>query len=1089
MFSRQNNGQNNRTSDRILQVGMFAASAATAGVLYVLCKFLMINDSSVSGEIVLNGTQAEQVAHGSPIAAFLFSYFGAFTFLIPLMLLYCFYLVLKNRARLFVPDFFKVGLRILGFNILILSLCAAFSRTFSFGVTGGGGVLGDYINLSLLSLMPGMAVSLCTLLLSFVGICVFFAVSPLKLADGIGSFIMRFIDGKKDREQEDRQEESASTISEMTDEEPNHIEPSFEEEIKDVKKTGLADASIFANVAAKPKASYAKKEEKSNDTVPTRNIFDRTEPQFSSFDKAEEPLRNEDKGDFLHDPFLADELDDLKDESSISESPRTIITRNDDKDRFFKDEESHFDKEPSTIITKGYNPVFETEPVFDGKEDDDTEDEGGSTFISYGSGAPQDDYVPKVPVNPDPATVSTHIFSGEPEASFSAKTAFSEEIDEQSPVITEEAEEPVEENVIQFSDFAKKGSFELNDLPASFLPSAQEDDGVLTPVSHTLSEKDGSYQYESAGRGVLSSSAKDHDFAADKIASSSSESCDAPLKQDDDYALKEETVNEPVKTSYQDGNAPGFFGKAQNSSASNLPSYIKPEEEKKPAATLSTVTVPHHSFGSWRPSFDLLTPSHNVKVTSHEDLEQMAGKINSCLASFKIKAQVARYSVGPIITRYDLMLAPGTKTATIINLSQDLCRELMVRSVRVVSNIPGTQFVGLEIPNPHRKMITLRDMADAGAFNHAKGTLPICLGSSVTGEPVMVDLAAAPHLLISGTTGSGKSAGLNCFLISLLMQKSPEELRLILIDPKRIEFSLYNNLPHLITPVISDVAEKTSAALRWCIDEMERRYALIEAIGVRKISEYNELIEEARASGRRVYDPAWTADMGGEPPVLAPLPSIVIVIEEYADLLAQTSGRKKNVENSPEMCINRLAAKARAAGMHIILATQTPRADVVTGVIKANMPSRVAFTVQSKLDSTIILDEQGAEKLLGYGDMLCKFTGVNGGQTFRAHGAFLSNDDVERVVEAWKEHGGEPDYIDGVTDLPEEENDGDDFSSEPKVVQLDKLFDQAAAYTREHYARKQKYPSISDFQSTFGVGYPRAKKIVAQLIREGVMED
>lgn len=1082
MFSRQNQGQNNRISDRILQVGMVAGIAAAAGVFYVLCKFLMINDSPVSGEIILNGTQAEQVTHGSPVVAFLFSYFGAFTFLIPLMLLYCFYLVLKNRARLFVPDFFKVGLRVLGFNILILGLCAAFSRTFSFGVTGGGGVLGDYINLSLLSLMPGMAVSLCALLLTFIGICVFFAVSPVTLADSIGSFIMGFVDGKKDEAKEELKEEKVSTISEMTDDEPNHIEPSFEEEIKDVKTAGLADASIFANVGTKPKASFSKKEEKFDDTVPTRNIFDRTEPKFSAFDKEEASGPNKDADDFLRDPFLADEF---KDEKEESDSPRTIITRKGDKDSFFKDDAKTFDKEPSTIITKGCDPIFAAGPAFDDKEDE-VKDEGGSTFISYGSGAPQDDFVPKTPVVADPAVVSTHIFSGEPQAAFAADKSFSADFSEEEPVFKDEVDDGVEENVIQFNDFAKKGSFELNELPASFLPSAQEDDGGLTPVTHTLSEKDGSYQYESAGRGVLSAEDKESVFAQDKTESTESAGFAAPLQQDE-AVIKDESS--AVKEPLTDPNAPGFFGKAQNSSASNLPSYIKPEEEKKPAATLSTVTVPHHSFGSWRPSFDLLTPSHNVKVTSREELEQMAGKINSCLASFKIKAQVARYSVGPIITRYDLMLAPGTKTATIMNLSQDLCRELMVRSVRVVSNVPGTQFVGLEIPNPHRKMITLRDMADAGAFNHAKGTLPICLGSSVTGEPVMVDLAAAPHLLISGTTGSGKSAGLNCFLISLLMQKSPEELRLILIDPKRIEFSLYNNLPHLITPVISDVAEKTSAALRWCIDEMERRYALIEAIGVRKISEYNELIEEARASGRRVYDPAWTADMGGEPPVLAPLPSIVIVVEEYADLLAQTSGRKKNVENSPEMCINRLAAKARAAGMHIILATQTPRADVVTGVIKANMPSRVAFTVQSKLDSTIILDEQGAEKLLGYGDMLCKFTGVNGGQTFRAHGAFLSNDDVERVVEAWKEHGGEPDYIDGVTDLPEEDNDSDDFSSEPKVVQLDKLFDKAAAYTREHYARKQKYPSISDFQSTFGVGYPRAKKIVAQLIREGVMED
>lgn len=1087
MFSRQNNGQNNRTSDRILQVGMIAAVAAAAVVYYVLCKFLMIDDNPVSGEIILNGSQAEQTGHGSPVIAFLFSYFGAFTFVMPLMFLYCFYLVLKNRSRLFVPDFFGVGLRVLGFNILILGVSAAFSRSFSFGATGGGGVLGDYINLSLLALMPGTAASLCILLFTFAGICVFFAVSPVTAADGIGAFVMGFIDGKKEQKPEESDSQSIHTISEMTEDEPNHIEPSFEEEI-DVKKAGLADASIFANVSANTKPSFKQKEKRENETVPVRNIFERTEPQFSSsFADDDKFAADRENSPFTSEPFAAD---DINGNSYANDGPSTVITRNDDKDHLFKDAVKASDEEPSTIITKGYDPVFETGPVSaDAKSETE---EGVSTFISYGSGAPRDDFASKIPVNPDPATVSTHIFSGEPEGSFNAHTAFSAELHEQPSSFSEDNDEAAEENVIKFSDFAKKGSFEVNDLPASFLPSAQdENDGALTPVTHTLSEKDGSYQYESAERGVLPPRDKADDFSAERDTASAGlhTAYDASLRQEDEYADKGNSDDTPEPNASRDNLGGGFFGQAQNSSASNLPSYIKPQEEKKPAVTLSTVTVPHHRFGSWRPSFDLLTPSHNVKLTSPEELEQMAHKINSCLASFKIKAQVARYSVGPIITRYDLMLAPGTKTATIINLSQDLCRELMVRSVRVVSNIPGTQFVGLEIPNPHRKMITLRDMADAGAFNHVKGTLPICLGSSVTGEPVMVDLAAAPHLLISGTTGSGKSAGLNCFLISLLMQKSPEELRLILIDPKRIEFSLYNNLPHLITPVISDVAEKTSAALRWCIDEMERRYALIEAIGVRKISEYNELIEKERAAGRKVYDPAWTADMGGEPPVLSLLPSIVIVVEEYADLLAQTSGRKKNVENSPEMCINRLAAKARAAGMHIILATQTPRADVVTGVIKANMPSRVAFTVQSKLDSTIILDEQGAEKLLGYGDMLCKFTGVNGGQTFRAHGAFLSNDDVERVVEAWKEHGGDPDYIDGVTDLPEDESDGDDFSSEPKVVQLDKLFDQAAAYTREHYARKQKYPSISDFQSTFGVGYPRAKKIVAQLIREGVMED
>ena len=1095
MFSRQNNGQNGISKDRFLQFFMVIAAAVAAFAYYILFKFLFVNDNSISGELVLN-SNLPTTNTGSPVLGFFFSYFGAFVFVLPLVFVYCVYLILKNRNRWLVPDFFKIGLRILGFNFLVLGMCTAFSRMFSFMATGGGGVLGDYLNLSLLSMMSGVLVSLCSLIVTFVGICVFVAKSPLFFADAIGSFVCSFFGNKEEAVESEQEMKAAPVISEVVDNQ-EHIEPAFEEEQLINKSAGVADSSIFANVMNKDRKVKSAVNKNEEMTVASHNMFDREEPKFSDFEKEKEPQ----DGFFASDDFLPDEdllnqkfTADLKED----ERPHTIITREEDRAKSLnsaKPQEPE-KKEPTTIITKGYTPVFETSlPQVEAEKEDEI-----STFISHGSGTPRDDFISKIPVNPDPATVSTHIFSGEKAASFNADTALPEESFTSADDVNEEVNESFkEENVIQFSDFAKKSSFEVENLPASFLPSAQDDEadgnlGLSTPA-HTLSEKDGAYQYENATRGVISdsiTSPKEGNAGAEKVdetadfAAHSFAKEPESVKDFDSSSVQESSLQENV-----DSNS-GFIGQAHNSSSSNLPSYMtKAPEEKSfmPQITPSTVTVPHHKFGLWRPSFDLLTPSHNLIETRTEDLEEMARKINSCLVSFRIKAQVARFNVGPIITRYDLLLAPGTKTATIANLSQDLCRELMVSSVRVVGNIPGTQYVGLEVPNPKRKMITLRDMADAGAFNHAKGTLPICLGSSVTGEPIMVDLAAAPHLLISGTTGSGKSAGLNCFLISLLMQKSPEELRLILIDPKRIEFSLYNNLPHLITPVISDVAEKTSAALRWCIDEMERRYALIEAIGVRKISEYNELIEQETAAGRKVYDPAWTADMGGEPPVLAPLPSIVIVIEEYADLLAQTSGRKKNSENSPENSINRLAAKARAAGMHIILATQTPRADVVTGVIKANMPSRVAFTVQSKLDSTIILDEQGAEKLLGYGDMLCKFNGVNRGQTFRAHGAFLSNEDVERVVDAWKEHGGEPDYIDGVTDVPEEDNDNDDFASEPKVIQYDKYFDQAAAYTREYYARKQKYPSISDFQSTFGVGYPRAKKIVAQLIREGVMED
>ena len=298
-----------------------------------------------------------------------------------------------------------------------------------------------------------------------------------------------------------------------------------------------------------------------------------------------------------------------------------------------------------------------------------------------------------------------------------------------------------------------------------------------------------------------------------------------------------------------------------------------------------------------------------------------------------------------------------------------------------------------------------------------------------------------------------------------------------------MEFSLYNNLPHLITPIISDVADKAAAALRWCVEEMERRYQLIETNEVRKLDEYNDKIRQAQERGEVIYDKSWTADMGGEPPVLKPLPLLVVVIEEYADLVAQTSGGRKKNENSPEQYINRLAAKARAAGIHLILATQSPRSDVLTGVIKNNIPARIAFTVQSLVDSRVILDEGGAEKLLGNGDMLCKFTSINQGVSFRCHGAFVCNSDVDAVVQSWREHG-EIEYIDDVTEELVEESEG---GEEKATGKRDAKLEEAAAFALDYYARNQKYPPISDFQIKLGVGYPRAKKIHMQLQNEGII--
>lgn len=532
------------------------------------------------------------------------------------------------------------------------------------------------------------------------------------------------------------------------------------------------------------------------------------------------------------------------------------------------------------------------------------------------------------------------------------------------------------------------------------------------------------------------------------------------------------------------GNA--FMG-AHNSSSTNLPSYMAgiASDSLSPDvhSSLALCTVPRHHYDDWRPGLELLARSNHKVEISYEELDKTAERINNVLHSYGIKAKVADYMTGPVITRFDLDLDPGVKSTAISSIETELCRNLLVPNVRVVPIIEGSPYVGLEVPNPQRQFITLGDMAISNEFQHSKAALPMCLGASVVGEPVVKDLADSPHLLVAGTTGSGKSAGLNTMLISLLLKRSPAELRLILVDPKQLEFSIYKDLPHLITPVITDVADKTPIALRWCVDEMERRFKLMSLLGVRKLAEYNELIKKKRSEGTLIPDPLWTLEMGPKPQSLEPLPWIVVVVEEFADLMAQ-SGRKKDRENTPESLIARLSAKSRAAGIHLVLVTQTPRSEVVTGMIKANFPSRVAFTVQNRIDSTIVLDEKGAECLLGNGDMLYKFTGSS--TATRAHGAFTSNEDVMAVVNAWRDYSGAPEYLEDVIAVPEEPSEEGESGDKPK--ELDVKFDQAVQLVRDYMDSRNKPPTVTDLQTELGVGYPRAKKIYKQLTTEGIID-
>ncbi|HIA5906604.1 TPA: DNA translocase FtsK [Escherichia coli] len=482
---------------------------------------------------------------------------------------------------------------------------------------------------------------------------------------------------------------------------------------------------------------------------------------------------------------------------------------------------------------------------------------------------------------------------------------------------------------------------------------------------------------------------------------------------------------------------------------------------------------PLHKPTTPLPSLDLLTPPPSeVEPVDTFALEQMARLVEARLADFRIKADVVNYSPGPVITRFELNLAPGVKAARISNLSRDLARSLSTVAVRVVEVIPGKPYVGLELPNKKRQTVYLREVLDNAKFRDNPSPLTVVLGKDIAGEPVVADLAKMPHLLVAGTTGSGKSVGVNAMILSMLYKAQPEDVRFIMIDPKMLELSVYEGIPHLLTEVVTDMKDAANA-LCWCVNEMERRYKLMSALGVRNLAGYNEKIAEADRMMRPIPDPYWKPgdSMDAQHPVLKKEPYIVVLVDEFADLM-MTVGKKV------EELIARLAQKARAAGIHLVLATQRPSVDVITGLIKANIPTRIAFTVSSKIDSRTILDQAGAESLLGMGDML--YSGPNSTLPVRVHGAFVRDQEVHAVVQDWKARG-RPQYVDGITSDSESEGGVGGFDG---AEELDPLFDQAVQFVTE-----KRKASISGVQRQFRIGYNRAARIIEQMEAQGIVSE
>ncbi len=488
------------------------------------------------------------------------------------------------------------------------------------------------------------------------------------------------------------------------------------------------------------------------------------------------------------------------------------------------------------------------------------------------------------------------------------------------------------------------------------------------------------------------------------------------------------------------------------------------------------------------PAIGLLDRSAGAsdKGFSKESLEAMSRLLELKLQDFGISVEVVEVLPGPVITRFEVQPAPGIKVSRITNLAKDLARSLAVVSVRVVEVIPGKSVIGIEIPNEHREMVHLGDVLASPEYDAARSPISLALGHDISGQPVIADLGKMPHLLVAGTTGSGKSVGINVMLLSLLFKSSPEDVRLILVDPKMLELAVYDDIPHLLTPVITDMKDAASG-LRWCVGEMERRYKLMAALGVRNLAGYNRKILDAIEVGEPLVDPLWQVDPltvvdgeypAGTAPELTKLPNIVVVIDEFADMM-MIVGKKV------EQLIARIAQKARAAGIHLILATQRPSVDVITGLIKANVPTRMAFQVSSKIDSRTILDQGGAEQLLGHGDML--YLPAGSGVPVRVHGAFVDDHEVHKVVADLKERGA-PDYLDEITDGEATANievpgySGDEATSDDS--ENDALYDEAVNYVIE-----SRRASISSVQRKLRVGYNRAARLIEAMEVAGVVSE
>lgn len=961
---------------------------------------------------------------GAWLADTLFFVFGSLAYPLPILVTVAAWVLFRKRNEDEQIDFMLWGTRLLGLTVLILTSCGLADINFDdIWYFSSGGVVGDVLTSLALPTLNILGSTLVLLFLWGAGFTLLTGISWLRIVEWLGEGAIKLFTSAVNKARGQDQELLEPELKESADRDPqqdSRQQPIYNEDV--IEESGTASEALD------PAMSFSA----TNGPSDTAN-------RVSGEGASEKRHYN------IHMPAEAP----AKQQAPVSQEPVSRVTQ------------AAVAPQPEKPIATA--PVYQVlqEPLEEGVE---RSKQLNATIEQLESAAMyEDDLAEQDQTDAHESQVAYQQYMQQEQESVSPAEPVVEESAE--TVLDEQYAQPEIENEAQASTEFDADDVQPESLYASPMgePEADtQDDFSAHSAPFDVSEEQGYEQSSEFDSETVASDIEEQPESFSYQQEQTAQPAVADEEQAIDLPWEEVTEDQDLNQDQDVAAFQNIVSEAQaNMAAAQNPFLVQQEVNlPKPAEPLPTLDLLFH-------------PEKRETFIDRDALEAIARLVESKLADYKIKADVVDIFPGPVITRFELDLAPGVKVSRISGLSMDLARSLSALAVRVVEVIPGKPYVGLELPNMSRQTVFFSDVVSSEQFQEAKSPTTVVLGQDIAGEAVIADLAKMPHVLVAGTTGSGKSVGVNVMILSMLYKASPEDVRFIMIDPKMLELSVYEGIPHLLSEVVTDMKD-ASNALRWCVGEMERRYKLMSALGVRNIKGYNDKLKMAADAGHPIHDPLWKPgdSMDPEAPLLEKLPYIVVIVDEFADLI-MVVGKKV------EELIARLAQKARAAGVHLILATQRPSVDVITGLIKANIPTRVAFTVSTKTDSRTILDQGGAESLLGMGDMLYLPPGSS--HTIRVHGAFASDDDVHAVVNNWKARG-KPNYIDEITNgeqtpetlLPGEKMEGDE--------EVDPLFDQVV----EHVVHSRR-GSVSGVQRRFKIGYNRAARIVEQLEAQGIV--